>query len=195
MNKTLMHEKIAILVANGFNEAEMVTAQKLLQKQGAYTRLISMDHGLVNSWTGTAWGHHFAADCVLSTALAADFSMLLIPGGRRSVEKLKLTAHTQRFIGGFLNAGKPLALMGDAIELLLNNPNARGRAVCGAEFLEQGVKAAGMVWSDSSVVADDNLITCRTAPEDVLAEGAEAIVHHFATYRMQTMRPQALKAA
>lgn len=191
MNKTLMHEKVAILVANGFNEAEMVTAQKLLQKQGAYTRLISMDHGLVNSWTGTAWGHHFAADCVISTALAADFSMLLIPGGRRSVEKLKLTAHTQRFINGFLNAGKPLALMGDAIELLLNNATARSRAVCGAEYLEQGAKAAGLIWHNSPVLADDNLITCRTAPDDVLAEGAEAIVNHFATYRMQNIRKAA----
>ncbi|MCD8496835.1 MAG: DJ-1/PfpI family protein [Alphaproteobacteria bacterium] len=79
MSKSLIHEKIAILVANGFNEAEMTETQKFA-KQGQHTRLISMDHGLVNSWTGTAWGHHFAADCVLSTALAADFSMLLIPG-------------------------------------------------------------------------------------------------------------------
>jgi putative intracellular protease/amidase len=191
MSKPLSHEKIAILVANGFNEQEMTAAQKCLQKQGAHTRLISMDHGLVNSWTGAAWGHHFAADFVLSSSLAADFSMLLIPGGRRSVEKLKLTAHTQRFIGGFLNAGKPLALMGDAVELLLTNAGARGRAVCGPEYMEQPVKAAGLAWHERDVVADDNLLTCRVVPEEILEQAAEAICNHFATYRMQNIRKAA----
>ncbi|MCD8562566.1 MAG: DJ-1/PfpI family protein [Alphaproteobacteria bacterium] len=191
MSKTLIHEKVAILVANGFNEQEMTLTQKLMQKLGAHTRLISMDHGLVNSWTGTAWGHHFAADCVLSSALAADFSMLLIPGGRRSVEKLKLTAHTQRFINGFLNAGKPLALMGDAVQLLLDNSNARGRSVCGPDYLESGASAAGLVWQGISVAVDGNLLTCRTSPEDILEEASDAVADHFSSFHATS----ALKAA
>jgi protease I len=191
MSKTLIHEKIAILVANGFNEQEMTATQKILQKQGAHTRLISMDHGLVNSWTGTAWGHHFAADCVLNSALAADFSMLLVPGGRRSVEKLKLTAHTQRFINGFLNAAKPLALMGDAVELLYGNETARGRAICGPDYLEQGAAGAGLVWQNEAVNIDRNLMTCRTSPEDVLEAASAAVVDHFASFRVSTL----LKAA
>ncbi|MCD8570795.1 MAG: DJ-1/PfpI family protein [Alphaproteobacteria bacterium] len=150
-----------------------------------------MDHGLVNSWTGTAWGHHFAADCVLSTALAADFSMLLIPGGRRSVEKLKLTAHTQRFINGFLNAGKPLALMGDAVELLFANETARGRRVCGPDHAEQSAHAAGLVWENQALLADENLLTCRTTPEDVLAEACNTVVDHFASFQSPAMQQAA----
>lgn len=191
MSKTLIHEKIAILLANGFNEQEMTATQKILQKQGAHTRLISMDHGLVNSWTGTAWGHHFAADCILSSVLAADFSMLLIPGGRRSIEKLKLTAHTRRFINGFLNTGKPLALMGDAAELLYGNETARGRSVCGPDYLEQGAATAGLVWKKGSVNVDGNLLTCRTSPEDVLEEVARGVADHFASFRASGL----LKAA
>lgn len=97
MSKTFVGDKIAILVANGFTEQDLTHTQRALQAQGANTRIIGMDNGLVNSWTGDAWGHHFAADCALNMALAADYDMLIIPGGRRSIEKLKLTAHTRRF--------------------------------------------------------------------------------------------------
>lgn len=190
MSKTLIHEKIAILVANGFNEAEMTVTQKMLQKEGAYTRLISMDHGLVNSWTGITWGHHFAADCVLSSALAADFSMLLIPGGRRSIEKLKLTAHTQRFINGFLNAGKPLALMGDAVELLAQSEVSRGREVCGPDYMAQIAQGAGLVWHNGTVLVDRNLVTCRTAP-DVLETACAGVVEHFASFRVSALKKAA----
>lgn len=190
MSKTLIHEKIAILVANGFNEAEMTTTQKMLQKEGAYTRLISMDSGLVNSWTGMAWGHHFAADSILASALAADFSMLLIPGGRRAVEKLKLTAHTQRFINAFLNTGKPLALMGDAVELLSQSEVARGRGVCGPDYMEQVAQSAGLIWHDADAFSDSNLMTCRTTP-DVLERSCSAIVGHFGSFRISMLKKAA----
>ena len=101
LSNSLQGAKIAILVANGFNEQDLTSAQRILQGYGAYLRVISMDNGLVNSWNGTGWGLNFAADKMLNEALAADFSMLMVPGGRRSVDKLKLTAHTRRFINGF----------------------------------------------------------------------------------------------
>ena len=66
MNKSFAGEKIAILVANGFNEADLTQIQRILQAKGANTRIIGMDNGLVNSWTGDAWGHHFATDQLFS---------------------------------------------------------------------------------------------------------------------------------
>ena len=131
MKKPLLGEKIAVLVANGFSEKDLTLTQKALINAGASIRIVSMDHGLVNSWNDLGWGLNFAADQVLSEALAADYDMLLVPGGQRSVEKLKLTAHTRRFIGGFVGMSKPVVFFEEAADLLAFADRAAGIALCG----------------------------------------------------------------
>jgi len=56
MSNALVGTKIAVLVANGFNEVQMTAFQRAFQKKGANVRVISMDSGLVNGWTGEEWG-------------------------------------------------------------------------------------------------------------------------------------------
>ena len=118
MSKPLSGVKIAILVANGFEEDHMTATQRALAAAGVFAKIISSEPGLVNSWTGQAWGHHFAIDAQLNNALGADYAMLVIPGGQRSAEKLKLTAHTKRFINSFMAAGKPVAVWGHATQIM-----------------------------------------------------------------------------
>ncbi len=159
MNKALLGEKIAVLIANGFNEHDLTESQKALQKLGANVRIVSMDHGLVNSWNGEAWGLHYAADNSLNTALAADFSILVIPGGQRSIEKLKLTAHTKRFIGGFMNARKPVVAFDEALELLMFCEKVQGRTVTGPDALKEAVQGAGATWLAKPYAIDNGLMT------------------------------------
>lgn len=182
MSKCLLNKKIAILVANGFNEQEMTEMQKLLQREGAHTRIISMTHGLVNSWTGTSWGHHFAADGILSNALAVDYSMLVVPGGRRSVEKLKLTAHTKRFINGFLQTNKPLAVIGDAVELLISTESIEGREIAGPDYLKGDVENAGAQWSGQACAVSKNLLTCDSA-QDQMEALTQNVLEHFKSFQ------------
>ncbi|MCB1562088.1 MAG: DJ-1/PfpI family protein [Alphaproteobacteria bacterium] len=160
MNKPLVvQRKVAVLVANGFIERDLTRIQQYMLPLGADLRIVSMDHGLVNSWDGTGWGLNFAADKTLNTALAADFSMLVIPGGRRSVEKLKLTAHTRRFIGGFLESGKPVVALNDSLDLLVHAEKLSGMRVAGPQELREMAIAAGADWSDEETAVCDNLMT------------------------------------
>jgi protease I len=159
MNKPLLGEKIAVLIANGFCEHDLTEAQKSLQKIGANVRIVSMDQGLVNSWNGQGWGLHYAADQSLNTALAADFSILVIPGGQRSIEKLKLTAHTKRFIGGFMSARKPVVAFDEAVDLLAFCEKLNGRTVTGPDALKDQAVAAGASWLEKPYAADGMLMT------------------------------------
>lgn len=166
MNKTLLGAKAAALVANGFDEKDLTGIQRLLIKTGASLRIVSMDQGLVNSWNGDAWGLHYAADAPLNAALSADYSMLIIPGGRRSVDKLKLTAHTKRFISGFIDTRKPVAVFGEALELLASCGKISGRNVAGPENVRELAVAAGAAWVDAPYVIDGNIISgYAPAPE------------------------------
>lgn len=117
--KSLTGQKIAILAANGFDEADMIAAQRALVAAGATMRLVSSDNGLVNGWDGKGWGHNFPVDAALNTALGVDFDGLVIVGGQRSFDKLKMTAHTKRFIGSFMLAQKPVVAFGDAANVLM----------------------------------------------------------------------------
>lgn len=159
MTKALLGQKLAVLVANGFCEKDLTEMQRALLKTGANVRIIGMDQGLVNSWNENGWGLNFAADQMLSEALGANFSMLVIPGGQRSVDKLKLTAHTRRFIGSFLDARKPVVAFDQAVELVAFAQRISGRTVTGPDNLKDEAVKVGAVWVEESFVIDGNLMT------------------------------------
>lgn len=184
MFKSLVGEKIAVLVANGFCEEDFTLMQRALQGSGANIRVISMDSGLVNSWNGSGWGLHFASDSVLSSALAADFSMLIIPGGQRSADKLKLTAHTRRFIGGFIDAQKPVVAMDEAVDLLVFAERMSGRTVSGPDDLREAAERAGATWSENPVSVCGNLMSASTATLDKQAFAEQAAAFLSSSFEM-----------
>src|SRR3546814_4592100 len=100
MDHPLAGKTVAILVANGFEELEMTEPQRALLGAGATLKLVSPEQGLVNGWHGKAWGHYFPIDTQISEALAADFDALLVPGGKRGIEKLAQNPHTKRLLKG-----------------------------------------------------------------------------------------------
>ena len=180
MTKRLNGLKVAILVSNGFCENDLTETQRHLQQEGAKCNIISLDHGVVNGWHENGWGHHFMVDNPLSSALAADYSMLVLPGGRRSLDKLKLTAHTRRFIGGFMTAGKPVAACGRALCLMIYCDQVKGKTVSGPEDILPDAVRAGANWSDDPVTNAENLVTGRT---DQDREGfIRAMIENFSSY-------------
>ena len=112
--KPLAGKKIAIMVANGFDEIEFTEPQKQLIEAGANVKTVSRANGLVNGWYEGAWGHFYPVDADLADTLAIDFDGLVIPGGTRNVEKLVSDPHGVRILKAFLRADMPTALIGDA---------------------------------------------------------------------------------
>jgi protease I len=193
MQKPLTNLKVAILLANGFNENEMTNFQRVILEAGGNPRIVSIENGLANGWQGTAWGHYFAVDCALPDALAADFDVLVVPGGQRSLDKLKLTAHTRRFMGGFLAAQKPIALIGDSIQLLVHNNQMNGVMVTGPDVLKEAVVSAGGLWSENSPTISHNIMTWNNVAENV-KEMAEAFIQ-FVTEQKTAREQEMIRAA
>ncbi len=181
MQKTLAGLKAAILVANGFNETEMTVFQRGMMEAGATPKIVSSENSLANGWQGTGWGHYFAVDCKLPDALSADFDFLIIPGGTRSLEKLKLTAHTKRFIGGFLAAMKPIMLIGDAGLLLTFTNQAQGIMMTAAPEAKDVLTAAGAVWSENTPTIHNSVMSISSGLDAAgLAEHVETLVNFVA---------------
>ena len=178
MRKPLFGIKVAMLIANGFCEQDMTEMQRALTEAGANVRIVSPEQGLVNGWTGSAWGHHFAVDAVLSTALGADYQMLVVPGGQRSHDKLKLTAHTRRFVSSFMTAKKPVAIMDDALAVMIATANLRELHYNGPDRFEAPVIQDGGSWSMETPCQDQNVISGATGSENRMAY-IQAVLEFF----------------
>lgn len=159
MNNPTNTKKIAVLVANGFDEKHFIAVQKMIQDMGGIMKIISPNQGLVNGWNENSWGHNYAVDAQLNTALGVDYDVLVIPGGQRSNDKLKLTAHTRRFINSFMGALKPVAVMGDSLMVMALSSQVEGRTVSGPETVMQISKEAGAKWSSEALSLDGQLLT------------------------------------
>ncbi len=186
VTKVLSGSKIAILVANGCTEQDMTEAQRALIEAGAMTKIISPDAGLVNGWAGDHWGHHYAVDASLGTALSGDYDMLIVPGGQRSLDKLKMTAHTKRFLNGFILSEKPVVMYGDALHVLITTDNVRGRTVAGPADMKDVVLQAGGNWSDTTPMRDGMLVTGaadETTRKALIAEMVDFFAAHVTMRR------------
>jgi len=177
MEFPLAGNAVAIMVASGFEETEMTEPQRALLKAGAGLKTISPDQGLVNGWHGKAWGHFFPVDRPVGGVLGADFDMLLLPGGHRSVAKLAENPHCRRIISHFLDAGKPIAAVGMGVSLLAIEQKLRGRAVTGPAEIQDRLQESGARWCEEPVVVDGSLITAEG--QDHLVQFVESILRVF----------------
>lgn len=172
----LRGERIAVLVANGFNEHEFLQSLRALQATGATLTIIAPLAGLVQGWNGTTFGHSHAVEVSLSTALAADFSMLLVPSGVRSVEKLKSYPQTTRFIKSFISYGNPVAFMGEAVSLMVHV--GMDADMTGSD-IQADLNDASTKGVDEAVTISGQILTARTDTPDMLAQALAAVVAHF----------------
>jgi len=109
MNADLNGKKVAILVADGFEQVELTEPREALEAAGADTDIVSPADGKVKGWQHTKWGRSFKVDVPLAEANAEDYDALLLPGGVMNPDKLRRDERALRFVKSFFDAGKPVA--------------------------------------------------------------------------------------
>ena len=152
-------QPIATMVAAGFVEAQFTAVQKRFLAAELPFQVLSPDGGLIQGWHDGAWGHHFMADDKLADVLSADFRALIVPGGERAIAALAANPHATRLVKAFVDAGKPVCLVGDAVQLLTAADLAAGRRVAATE--SEALTAAGATVVEETVVNDGPLLTAH----------------------------------
>jgi protease I len=169
--------KVLILVSNGVDEAVMSAVQRDMLKTGAVIATVGTEPGLVNSWNNNNWGLYFPVDQQMNQVLGADYDCLIVPSGSRSVLKLAGNPHAERIISSFITAGKPMAFMGDAVELLAKINLAKGMTVAGPEGVHQVMTAAGAKWDASGQCVSGALMSGDCTDVAAFIQG---MIAHFA---------------
>ncbi|HWI56714.1 MAG TPA: type 1 glutamine amidotransferase domain-containing protein [Bacillota bacterium] len=173
----LQSKKVAILVADGFEQVEMTEPRRFLEQADAETVLISPNKKEVKAWNESDWGETFKVDLPLGQAHAEEFDALLLPGGVMNPDKLRMNPDAVHFVKAFFLAGKPVAAICHGPWILIDAGVVKDRALTSYPSMKADLANASAKWMDQEVVVDNGLVTSRR-PSDLPAFN-EAMVQAF----------------
>jgi len=181
MKDKLTGKKVAILVADGFEQVELTEPKKALEAAGATIQIVSPADGEVQGWNHDEKADKFPVDMPLSRARSDDYDALLLPGGVRNPDQLRSMTRAIEFVDGFFAAGKPVAAICHAPWTLIDAGVVKGKSITSWPSLKTDLINAGAKWVDREVVVEQGLITSRK-PDDIPAFN-QKMIEEFANGR------------
>ena len=178
---TLEGKKVAILVADGFEQEELTGPKEALEAAGAQIEIVSPAEGEVQGWNHDEKADKFRVDMPLNLARSDDYDALLLPGGVRNPDQLRMSTRAVEFVDGFFATGKPIAAICHAPWLLIETEIIKGKTITSWPSLKTDLTNAGAHWVDREVVVDDGLVTSRK-PADIPAFNKK-MIEEFAAGR------------
>jgi protease I len=175
---TLSGLRVAILVADGFEQVEMTEPRKALQQAGAYTRIVSPARRQVQGWNHHDKADRFDVDVALDDAVANEFGALLLPGGVANPDQLRTLPQAVEFVREFVQAGKPVAVICHGPWTLIEADVVKGRNMTSWPSVKTDLLNAGAHWTDQEVVVDRGFVSSRK-PADLPAFN-KAMIAEFA---------------
>lgn len=166
--QVLKNKRVAVLLTDGFEQVEMTEPKNALEEVGAEVVLVSPKIDTVQGYEHDEKADTFAVDLPLAHAQAEDFDALLLPGGVKNPDQLRLSPQAITFIKQFAAAHKPIAAICHGPWPLIDAGLVKGKRITSWPSLKNDLKNAGAKWVDQEVVVDTNLVTSRK-PEDIPA--------------------------
>lgn len=154
--------RVAILVDNGFERVDLTSPREALHAAGATTMLVSPQTESVCGWSGVEKDESFRVDVAIADAKPTEFDALLIAGGLRSADSLRVCNKAVLFVHAMQIGRKPIAATGHALWVLIETDYVRGRKVTSWPSLRTDLTNAGAIWEDRPVVTDELLVTSQT---------------------------------
>ena len=128
--------RVAILVAPGFDAAQLKTVKAALEDAGAHPDIISLALGVVKAADGTA----VAVDKTSQVAASVLYDAVYVPGGSASVAILADLAEVSRFLAEAFMHGKAIGASGEGAQLLPAPSGTAGVVVAEAGKMDAFVK-------------------------------------------------------
>jgi protease I len=176
---TLSNKNIAVLSENGFEEIELTSPVQRLREEGATVHIISSEAGKIQAMKGDHdWTIEVDVDKVYTDVSADDYHGLLLPGGVLNPDKLRQNEDAINLVKAFFAAGKPVAAICHAPQILITAEVVNGRKLTSTKPIKVDLINAGAMWFDEEVVTDQGLVTSRS-PKDLPAFN-DKIVEEFA---------------
>jgi protease I len=133
-------------------------------------------------------GERIKVDVPLDKADEARYDALMLPGGVKNPDMLRMDEHAVAFVRRFFEAGKPIAAICHGPWLLAEADVLKGRTVTSWRSIRTDLINAGATWVDQQVVTDEGLVTSRQ-PADIPAF-SERFIEEIREGRHDRQAPQ-----
>ncbi|MEV0456668.1 type 1 glutamine amidotransferase domain-containing protein [Catellatospora methionotrophica] len=162
---------VAFLVAKeGIEQVELTDPWQAVQGAGATPKLISPESGSVQAYHHLTPGDTFSVDQTAAEADPAQFAALVLPGGVPNGDLLRWQEPARDFVRGFLDTGRPVAVICHGGWILVDVDAVRGRRITSWPSMATDFRNAGADWADEELIVDDagpfTLISSRK-PDDL----------------------------
>ena len=156
--------RILVIATDGFEDSELLEPMRLLRERGADVTLASLEKREIRGDNGAA----AMPDAEIADVDSKDYDGLLLPGGTKNPDALRMVEQVVYTVRKFADAGKPVAAICHGPWLLVEADVIRGRTVTGWPSIRTDLRNAGATVVDKEVVVDGNIVTSRQ-PEDIPA--------------------------
>ena len=165
---SLPNARILIVATDGFEEWELFGPKQILEKRGAEVALASLKRDPIQATIHDDPGKTIRPDLTIDEASADDFDALILPGGVRNPDHLRLHDNVIELIRDFDDQEKPIGAICHGPWLLVEADLLDGRTATSWPSIRTDLRNAGANVVDDAAVTDGNIVTSRK-PEDVEA--------------------------
>lgn len=175
MAHNLNGKRVAFMVApEGAEQVELTEPWKAVQEAGGQPELVSTKSGSIQAFNHLDKADTFPVDKVVSDASPDDYDALVLPGGVANPDMLRISPDAVRFVRGFFEQQKPVAVICHGPWTLIEADVVRGRRITSWPSLQTDLRNAGAEWVDEQVVVDNGLVSSRK-PDDLPAFCAKLV--------------------
>ncbi len=156
--------KIAILAADGYEDQELWYPRFRLLEEGYAVIVAAADTNNKIS----KYGYPTKVDQLTSDLNADDFDAVVIPGGIKGAESLRMDPQVTGFVKQMYEQKKPVASICHGAWVLISAIPIKGKKITCYKGMKDDLIVGGADYVDEKVVVDGNLITSRM-PTDLPA--------------------------
>lgn len=160
--------RVLIVATDGFEEWELFGPREILKKRGAEVMLAALDSKPIQATVHDDPGKTIRPDTTVDQVKADDFDALIIPGGVRNPDQLRMNEKVVALVEEFDRQGKPIAAICHGPWLLVEADLLGGRRATGWPSIRTDLRNAGAQVVDEPAVTYGNIVTSRS-PDDVEA--------------------------
>ncbi len=162
----LAGKRVAFLATDGVQEQELARPWQAVLDAGGTPELVSIKTGEITSTASGAAGRSFPVDHLVTDVSYRDYNGLVIPGGVKNPDTLRMNEAAVEFVRNFMEHDRPVAAICHGPWLLVESNTVRGRTLTSYPSLKTDIHNAGGVWVDRQVEVDQRLVTSRN-PNDL----------------------------
>jgi len=161
-------KRVAVLATDGVEQSELLEPMKAAREAGATVELVSLEPGSIEPEKGGSDTEPVPVDRVLADVTPDEYDALVLPGGVKNPDRLRVNGDAVEFVRGFWDADKPIASICHGPWMLVEADVVRGLTLTSWPSLRTDITNAGGQWVDEQVHVDQGVVTSRK-PADLPA--------------------------